>query len=41
VLLRGVVNLSQDELDVISSALNTLRKRRLNRDLSLPAPASA
>jgi hypothetical protein len=41
VLLRGVVGLSDEEVRVITTALNTLRKRRISRDPSLPAPASA
>jgi len=41
VLLRGVVKLTEDELGVITTALNTLRRRRISRDPSLPAPRSA
>jgi hypothetical protein len=40
VLLRGVMKLSAEELGMISTALNTLRKRRISRDHSLPAQVS-
>jgi len=40
VLLRGVMKLSDEELTLISTALNTLRKRRISRDRSLPAQVS-
>ena len=41
ILLRGVMKMTEDELAVITTALTTLRKRRVSRDPSLPAPASA
>jgi adenine-specific DNA-methyltransferase len=41
VLLRRVMKLSKEELSVTTAALTTLRKRRVSRDPSLPAPASA
>jgi hypothetical protein len=34
------MKLSDEELGVISTALNTLRKRRISRDRSLPAQVS-
>jgi hypothetical protein len=40
VLLRGVMKLSDEELNIITNALNTLRKRRISRDRSLPARVS-
>src|SRR5207249_1901478 len=41
VLLRDVLGVSDEELKVIGAALATLRKRRLSRDPSLPAPSRA
>jgi hypothetical protein len=41
VLLRGILGITDEEFGVITSALTTLRKRRLSRDPSLPAPPRA
>jgi adenine-specific DNA methylase len=41
VLLQGVMKLGTEELGMITTALNTLRKRRLSRDRTLPAQVSA